>query len=114
MQPRRARGEELAALRVGVVGDDEATAVERLEQLLGLAAGRGAHVEHVMPRPNVEQQRRHHRDRLLPLNPPELGLAQEPRVQRLDGGRAAGGARRVGVGPVLAAERRARDARLPC
>lgn len=64
-------GQQIAPLEVDVVGDDEALGdrlvalVEHLEDLDGLGAGGGAHVEHAVVGEHVEEERRHHRDGLL-------------------------------------------------
>mmetsp|Transcript_13259 Transcript_13259/g.42502 ORF Transcript_13259/g.42502 Transcript_13259/m.42502 type:complete len:457 (-) Transcript_13259:175-1545(-) len=115
VQPGGAGGEQLAALDVCVVGDEEAASLveaphgrarggvrvcdprgrsQHLEDLLRLRARTRAHIEHGHAGPHVEQERRHHRHRLLPLQVAERAFAEQPCVERLDGRRARSRRRR--------------------
>eukprot|EP00964_Phaeocystis_antarctica_P068683 scaffold41623_cov56-Phaeocystis_antarctica.AAC.2 len=120
VEARRARGQHVAPLDLIVVGHHKPAAIatiaanERLEQLLRLGAGAGAHVEHAVARSHVKQQRWHHAHRLLPLHPPQLRLRQQPTVQCCHRLRPAAPALLPALLlPVLAAQRGARHARPP-
>jgi len=67
-----------------------------LQDLLCLAAGRGAHVEHPVARLHPQQLRRHHRHLLLPAHVAEIHLRSEKLVEGSQPG--FGGEIRLGRG----------------
>mmetsp|Transcript_4780 Transcript_4780/g.10398 ORF Transcript_4780/g.10398 Transcript_4780/m.10398 type:complete len:264 (-) Transcript_4780:77-868(-) len=118
--------EEVAALVISVVGDDESVGgigvrrrpAERLEQLLRLRSRRGAEVKHAVVRLDVEQPRRHHAHLLLPAQVAQLSLGDEHLVERRDGAQRLllrQRPLRLALAPPrpLAAQHRARDVKAP-
>lgn len=99
--------QEVATARVRVVGDDHAggragAALEGLNHLLRLRAGRRAHVEHRVLRLDGEHERRDHRNLFLARERAQLALALQEVVELDQRGFAA-----LGLG---AAQRRVRHA----
>mmetsp|Transcript_28860 Transcript_28860/g.70366 ORF Transcript_28860/g.70366 Transcript_28860/m.70366 type:complete len:351 (+) Transcript_28860:1116-2168(+) len=95
-QPFDLFGEQVGAPDVGVVGDNNPLRQRRcplrvkgFQQLARLRSGRGAHVEDIVVRLHVEEERGEHARGLLPANRSDVRDADEPLPERLQHGELA-------------------------